>query len=536
MNNRNGQSTQRCMVLCIALFLMGCAGGDGASMTASNSGTSTAIDSGEGLRRLQIEVWSDNWFAAYLDDSLIVEDSVSITTERSFNAETATFTGSYPLNINFIIKDFKANNTGLEYIGARNQQMGDGGFIMQVKDVDNGVVVAVSDSNMKCIVVHKAPLDKSCEHEANPVAGVAPCEFTSIEEPIDWKSRDFDVSDWSAATVYSESAVRPKDGYDEIDWNADAELIWGTDLEQDNTLLCKLTVENPSANSSSSQCEAISSSVSDAGFEEVSVTCDNSYAYITSDTYPEHDKMNGITGSNEQIPVPANNYSAPIKLSPSGVSNAITIDAALGVAVNGVPIYDYSSQGELDPFHYDPNSDTSILGQLDYCGGHSGRGDDYHYHTRPSCMIDVMKNSSDEAIIGWAYDGYPIYDLNNPDGTVIAANELDLCNGKEDDTFGYRYHTSMSAPYGPQCLRGEVDESVLPRVAPINGRTTGRPPAGGVDSLVFIEENGLVRMEYRYMNDTYFLQYQASASPNCYLFETKTISDGGQVISGEFCR
>lgn len=55
----------------------------------------------------QLEAWADNWFAAYLGEELIVEDSVSITTERSFNAETAVFEANYPLTLNFILKDFK---------------------------------------------------------------------------------------------------------------------------------------------------------------------------------------------------------------------------------------------------------------------------------------------------------------------------------------------------------------------------------------------------------------------------------------------
>lgn len=91
----------------------------------------TIIDDDNETKVFQLDAWADNWFAAYLDESLIVEDSVPITTERSFNKETAIFTGSYPLNINVILKDFKENDTGLEYIGAGNQQMGDGGFILK---------------------------------------------------------------------------------------------------------------------------------------------------------------------------------------------------------------------------------------------------------------------------------------------------------------------------------------------------------------------------------------------------------------------
>lgn len=66
----------------------------------------TDTDSAEPLSAImfQLEAWADNWFAAYLGEELIVEDSVSITTERSFNAETATFEASYPLYLNFILK------------------------------------------------------------------------------------------------------------------------------------------------------------------------------------------------------------------------------------------------------------------------------------------------------------------------------------------------------------------------------------------------------------------------------------------------
>ena len=47
------------------------------------------------------------------------------------------------------------------------------------------------------------------------------------------------------AVEYSESDVRPKDGYDRIDWSNDARLIWAADLNEDNTLLCRLKVELP---------------------------------------------------------------------------------------------------------------------------------------------------------------------------------------------------------------------------------------------------------------------------------------------------
>ncbi len=297
-------------------------------------------------------------------------------------------------------------------------------------------------------------------------------------------------------------------------------------------------------NIDSPRCDAIRGSVSDAGFNKrVSVTCNEEYAYLASTTYPDHELMTGITGTNEQIPVPALDYAAPVKLNPKKAAELTSIDAAVGVAVNGVPIYDYSAQGELDLTAYDATKDTFILGQLDVCGGHSGRGDDYHYHVSPTCMIDTMKNKGDDAIIGWGYDGYPLYGHKNPDGTEIAADTLDVCNGQADDTFGYRYQTSITPPYIIQCLVGEVDTSVLPRVSPLSGDTQKiradlRPPKGGVENLKHvISDDGTRTMTYSYQGEEYFTTYSPSKQgENCYDFKQRTISNGGDIESGTFCR
>ncbi|MGJ8647165.1 MAG: YHYH protein [Marinomonas colpomeniae] len=294
----------------------------------------------------------------------------------------------------------------------------------------------------------------------------------------------------------------------------------------------------------SPRCDAIKSSVSDAGFAQgVSVTCDNEYAYVTSSTYPDHEVMTGITGTNEQVPVPAEGYSAPIKLNPVKAENFTTIDAAVGVAVNGVPIYDYSSQGELDIHEYDERHDTLVLGQLDNCGGHSGRGDDYHYHVSPSCMIDTMKKQGSDAIIGWGYDGYPLYGDKNPDGSDIATGALDVCNGQADDEYGYRYQTSAKPPYIIQCLVGEVDTQKLPRVSPLSGDKDGiraelRPPQDGVENLTHtVSKDGSRTMRYEYQGEEYFTIYSPSSQKEgCYDFKQKTITNGGKVETGTFCR
>jgi len=191
------------------------------------------------------EVWADNWFAFYLGDRLIIEDSTPITTERSFNAEAFVFNADYPLQLNFVAKDFKQDDTGLEYIGRRNQQMGDGGLIAQFTDTATGETVAVTNADWRCLVIHEAPLDRACEDEAEPSPGVGPCRFEAIPEPEGWRMPGFDDSEWPSAVEHSAAAVRPKGGYDDISWRDGARLIWSADLETQNTLLCRLTVRRP---------------------------------------------------------------------------------------------------------------------------------------------------------------------------------------------------------------------------------------------------------------------------------------------------
>jgi len=286
------------------------------------------------------------------------------------------------------------------------------------------------------------------------------------------------------------------------------------------------------------RCDAINASIVDAGFSDgVSIRCDSEHAYLGSTMYPDHDLMNGIVVTNEQLPVPATGYKAPIPLNPKMAKARTTIDNAVGIAVNGIPIYDYSSQGELDVDSYDPNVDTVLLEQLDNCGGHAGRGDDYHYHKAPNCMMEAMVNQGDDAIIGWGFDGYPIYGFRTPSGEAISNGALDSCNGMADATFGYRYHVSAEPPYIVQCLVGEVDLQILQRVSPMQGRPTGTPPQGGVENLVYEElSDDTRRMSYYYQGDEYYTSYKPSSNPNCYDFELKMVTTGGKVQREEFCR
>ena len=200
--------------------------------------TSTVAASSQ-ISTFTAEVWADNWFSLYVNGELVGEDSVPITTERSFNAETIAFEATYPLTIAIMTKDFKETNSGLEYIGEPNQQMGDGGFIAQFTDTATGEVIAVTNGEWRGLVIQNAPLNVECEKSADPDTD---CQFETLDKPADWTSANFDDSSWINATSYLADEVGVKDGYNEITWDSTAEIIWGSNLNTDNTILWRFTI------------------------------------------------------------------------------------------------------------------------------------------------------------------------------------------------------------------------------------------------------------------------------------------------------
>jgi len=243
------RTRQNALLITFVLLSLGLAALTGCSSSDESTSTSTtttdapddATTSGStgGSTQYRAEVWADNWFSLYVDGELVGEDSVPITTERSFNAETITFTAEPGFTLGVVARDFIEDDTGLEYIGTDRQQMGDAGIIVQVTDVATGEVVAVSDGTWRGLVVHTAPTNPECEDSSDPEAE---CQNDIATEPDGWADAGFDDSSWTTATTYSADQVGAKEGYEEIAWDTSASLIWSGDLETDNTVLWRTTV------------------------------------------------------------------------------------------------------------------------------------------------------------------------------------------------------------------------------------------------------------------------------------------------------
>ena len=212
----------------------------GSTMTSNETAVDPSTTAAKSvLSSFTAEVWADNWFSLYINGKLVGQDSVAITTEKSFNSDRITFTASYPFTIAMVTKDFKQNDTGLEYIGTDRQQMGDGGFVAQFTDNSTGKVVAFTNSSWRGLVVHQAPLNVSCEKSKTPDTE---CTSRISAEPAGWSQTSFNDASWSSASTYSKEQVGVKDGYNNISWSSNAQIIWTSDLEIDNTILWRYTV------------------------------------------------------------------------------------------------------------------------------------------------------------------------------------------------------------------------------------------------------------------------------------------------------
>ena len=225
--------------------------------------------------------------------------------------------------------------------------------------------------------------------------------------------------------------------------------------------------EPATATGSSTTCSYIRSSLQVARDGATTIACDDTYAYIGSTGMPEGRvadiMMNGITSTNLQVPTPtdflgANAWKIPVTPR-MGVTPTLIPSGPIGVAINGVPIFNPCVQnGNCTA----TNGDTKAEGQLDVCNGHAGRADDYHYHAAPVCLMAEQANRDywNTHPVGWLLDGYAVFGYRNADGT---APTRDGCGGSRVTTgqvpsaypHDYAYHVIDAFPYiTDNCLSG----------------------------------------------------------------------------------
>jgi phosphatidylethanolamine-binding protein (PEBP) family uncharacterized protein len=188
------------------------------------------------------DVWADNWFAMYVNGVKVAVDPVPITTTKSFNKVSVNFKAKYPLTVAIIAKDYVENKSGLEYIGTPQQQIGDAGLVAQIHQLSSGKLVGSTSKSWKSLVVFKAPINPDCVKSSNPLAD---CQSKTLSTPANWYSSSFNDKSWTSASQYTEAQVGVKDGYNEVNWDENAKLIWSSSLTTDNTVLFRSVFKAP---------------------------------------------------------------------------------------------------------------------------------------------------------------------------------------------------------------------------------------------------------------------------------------------------
>ncbi len=218
----------------------------------------------------------------------------------------------------------------------------------------------------------------------------------------------------------------------------------------------------------------------------VSTSNNGTTFFVEADAIANHQMMKGITAWIDQFPVyqkmnGANAWQLPI--APSYSSAGYSIEEhfrkyAIGVAANGIAIFNPLNASGLI---------SADIGELDEYGGHSGTGDDYHYHTAPV----HLDNGSSPTIVAYALDGFPVYGALEPDGTPMQA--LDPVYHGHEINGSFHYHATSSYPYMVKTIRGTVgvdnlalapDDHIVPQPSTTNFRGNPYPLTGGASSTL----------------------------------------------------
>ena len=138
----------------------------------------------------------------------------------------------------------------------------------------------------------------------------------------------------------------------------------------------------------------------------------------------------------------------------------------IGVAVNGVVFFNPFDAGMMD-----------ATDMMDQCCGHPAPDNQYHYHKYPICVNSPWDDDGEghSPVIGWAFDGFPIYGPYESRGMMAkdVAGGLNDFNVEWDSDRGWHYHvTPGNFPYIIGGYWGVVDRRDV-------GRRRGPPPGGG---------------------------------------------------------
>jgi hypothetical protein len=231
----------------------------------------------------------------------------------------------------------------------------------------------------------------------------------------------------------------------------------------------------------------------------------------------------------------AQNYDYTVPLTPVYTKKTTTTNQGpIGFLLDGAALYNpyeanHATVATSDNFIATANGVSASF--LDTCDGHPGPGGQYHYHGLPTCLVAYATGTTasvasvtslsgtttpsvDEdnaasrlpVALGFAFDGFGIYDNVAMNGKTVPVSALDACNGIFSAVPGYPkgvyhyvlenvkgarssigcYHGIVSSAY-TRALRDELDgTSATPTASTPSGSATAETLAANADEDQFL--------------------------------------------------
>src|SRR5262249_24531100 len=133
-----------------------------------------------------------------------------------------------------------------------------------------------------------------------------------------------------------------------------------------------------------------------------------------------YEAYNGTNANWSQNPntIASQNLVFKIPLKPTvGSSHAETPLGPMGIAINGVPLFNQYAAGRV--------ALTTEINSFDEYNGHPQQNGQYHYHIEP---LYITANKGKDGLIGFLLDGFPVYGPQE-NGKTLTNNDLDTYHG-----------------------------------------------------------------------------------------------------------
>ena len=210
------------------------------------------------------------------------------------------------------------------------------------------------------------------------------------------------------------------------------------------------------------------------GIPNMSISHDANNLIIRSQGYPNHPTAI-FPNSDNPNSIRVQDFTFRLPLVPKKSDKITRLPMGpVGMSLNGVVFFNPFEMAGLNAVEgYDEV-------WLDACCGHPQQTGVYHYHKYPTCVkspfVDTGKSHS--PIIGFGFDGYPVYGPYESESLramdITGDQALDVCNGHEDSQRGYHYHVTPNRfPYILGGYAGVVE--------PSNNREFRRPRLGAIE-------------------------------------------------------